>query len=110
MPSRSLRLSLGLLVALLVHQPVAYAAERPNFVVLFVDDLGYGELGCQGNGQIPTPHVDSLAEGGLRFTQAYVTAPNCSPSRARLLTGRIPTRFGYEFNPVGAKNEAPGVG
>lgn len=86
------------------------AAERPNFVILFADDLGYGELGCQGNDQIPTPHVDALASSGVRFTQAYVTAPNCSPSRAGLLTGRIPTRFGYEFNPIGARNEAPGVG
>ncbi|MEM7391389.1 MAG: sulfatase-like hydrolase/transferase [Verrucomicrobiota bacterium] len=60
--------------------------------------------------EIPTPHIDSLAANGIRFTQAYVTAPNCSPSRAGLLTGRIPTRFGYEFNPIGARNEDPGTG
>ena len=90
---------------------VAAAADRqPNIVVLFADDLGYGELGCQGNDQIPTPHIDSIAENGVRFTAGYVTAPNCSPSRAGLLTGRIPTRFGYEFNPTGAKNEEPGFG
>lgn len=86
------------------------AAEQPNIIVLLADDLGYGELGCQGNPQIPTPHIDSLARDGIRFTQAYVTAPNCSPSRAGLLTGRIPTRFGYEFNPIGARNEDPGTG
>lgn len=77
----------------------------PNIVLLIADDLGYGELGCQGNPQIPTPHIDSLAESGMRCTQAYVTAPNCSPSRAGLLTGRTPTRFGYEFNPIGARND-----
>ncbi|QDV25697.1 sulfatase-like hydrolase/transferase [Aureliella helgolandensis] len=83
---------------------------RPNIIVLLADDLGYGELGCQGNPQIPTPRIDQLAETGVRFTQAYVTAPNCSPSRAGLLTGRTPTRFGYEFNPIGARNHDPGTG
>ncbi len=84
--------------------------RQPNIVVLLADDLGYGELGCQGNRQIPTPHIDSLALDGVRFTQGYVTAPNCSPSRAGLLTGRIPTRFGYEFNPIGPRNADPTVG
>jgi len=84
--------------------------EQPNLILLLADDLGYGELGCQGNAQIPTPNIDSIATNGIRFTQAYVTAPNCSPSRAGLLTGKIPTRFGYEFNPIGARNEDPGTG
>ncbi len=88
----------------------ASAAHRPNIVVLFADDLGYGELGCQGNPEIPTPHIDSIAGEGVRFTAGYVTGPNCSPSRAGLLTGRTPTRFGYEFNPTGARNEEPGFG
>lgn len=83
---------------------------QPNIVLLVADDLGYGELGCQGNPEIPTPFIDSIAANGTRFTQAYVTAPNCSPSRAGFLTGRIPTRFGYEFNPIGARNEDPGTG
>lgn len=79
--------------------------RQPNIVILLADDLGYGELGCQGNPEIPTPHIDSIAGNGIRFTSGYVAGPNCSPSRAGLLTGRIPTRFGYEFNPIGAKNE-----
>ncbi len=83
---------------------------KPNVVVLLADDLGYGELGCQGNPQIPTPHIDSIAATGVRFTAGYVTAPNCSPSRAGLLVGRYPTRFGHEFNPIGAKNEDPAYG
>ncbi|MEO1994799.1 MAG: sulfatase-like hydrolase/transferase [Planctomycetaceae bacterium] len=93
--------------------PVALSgAERrpPNIVLLLADDLGYGETGCQGNPQIPTPHIDSLANNGVRFTQGYVTAPFCSASRAGLLTGRYQTRFGYEFNPTGAQNEDADAG
>ena len=82
----------------------------PNIIVLFADDLGYGELSCQGNPEIPTPHIDSIANNGVRFTDGYVAGPNCRPSRAGLLTGRIPTRFGYEFNPTGPLNEEPGFG
>jgi arylsulfatase A-like enzyme len=96
-------------------QPSARATEaayrgRPNIVVLLADDVGYGELGCQGNPQIPTPHIDSIAQAGIRFTDAYVTASVCSPSRAGLMTGRYQTRFGYEINPIGARNEDPSVG
>ena len=82
----------------------------PNIIILLADDLGYGELGCQGNPEIPTPHIDSMAKAGTRFTNAYVTAPFCSASRAGLITGRYQTRFGYEFNPIGAKNEDPQAG
>ena len=75
--------------------------RRPNIVILFADDLGYGELGCQGNPEIPTPHIDSIAEHGVRMTSGYVTASYCSASRAGLMTGRYQMRFGYEFNPIG---------
>ena len=100
---------LGWLAMVALTMP-APAAERPNVVILLADDLGYGELGCQGNPEIPTPHIDSIARNGVRFTEGYVTAPNCSPSRAGLLTGRIRTRFGHEFNPIGARNEDPDAG
>ncbi len=87
------------------------ASEHPpNIVLLLADDLGYGELGCQGNAEIPTPHIDSIAKNGVRFTQGYVTAAYCSASRAGLLTGRYQTRFGYEFNPIGSHNEDPMAG
>lgn len=89
---------------------VSAAERQPNIIVLLADDLGYGELGCQGNEQIPTPNIDSIAAHGTRFTAGYVAGPNCSPSRAGFLTGRIPTRFGYEFNPIGARNEDPDAG
>jgi len=85
-------------------------SQMPNLIILLADDLGYGELGCQGNKQIPTPHIDGIAKKGVRFTQGYVTAPNCSPSRAGLITGKYGTRFGHEFNLGGAKNEKPGYG
>ncbi len=81
--------------------------ERPNIILFIADDLGYGELGCQGNPQIPTPYIDAISKNGVRFTSGYVTAPNCSPSRAGMLTGRVQTRFGYENNPTGARNELP---
>lgn len=73
-------------------------AKRPNVIVMLSDDLGYGELGCQGNKEIPTPHIDSIAASGIRFTQGYVSGPYCSPTRAGLLTGRYQTRFGHEWN------------
>ena len=85
-------------------------SQMPNLIILLADDLGYGELGCQGNPQIPTPYIDAIAGAGVRFTSGYVTAPNCSPSRAGILTGRFGTRFGHEFNPTGAKNEDPEKG
>ncbi|MDX2150831.1 MAG: sulfatase-like hydrolase/transferase [Bryobacteraceae bacterium] len=84
--------------------------RRPNIVLIVADDLGYGELGCQGNPQIPTPNIDRIARSGVRFTNGYVTAPFCSPSRAGLLTGRYQTRFGHELNPVGRQNLLPHVG
>ncbi len=93
------RMSCLMVVASVVAMSPAFAAERkPNVIVLLADDLGYGELGAQGNKEIPTPHTDSLARDGIRFTNGYVAATYCSPSRAGLMTGRYPTRFGHEFN------------
>ncbi|HTM47132.1 MAG TPA: sulfatase [Bryobacteraceae bacterium] len=86
------------------------SGAKPNIVLIVADDLGYGELGCQGNPQIPTPNIDSIATAGVRFTSGYVTAPLCCPSRAGLMTGRYQTRFGHEFNAIGVKNKLPGIG
>jgi arylsulfatase A len=70
------------------------AAEGPNFVVIFADDLGYGDLACYGHPTIRTPNLDRMAREGMRFTQFYSAAEVCTPSRAALLTGRLPPRNG----------------
>ena len=68
------------------------AAPRPNVIVILVDDMGFSDVACYGS-EIPTPNLDKLAAGGLRFTQFYNTA-RCSPSRAALLTGLYPHHAG----------------
>ncbi len=78
------------------------AAEKPNIIVILVDDMGFSDIGCYG-GEIPTPHLDQLAAGGLRFTQFYNTG-RCCPTRASLLTGLYPHQTG-----VGHMNDDNGV-
>ncbi len=68
------------------------APSRPNFIVIFADDLGFGDLGCYGAGGIPTPNLDRMASQGVRFTNFYATAATCTPSRYSLLTGSYPWR------------------
>jgi arylsulfatase A-like enzyme len=86
---------LSLLPALVLFILDAAGVERaPNIVIIFADDLGYGDLGCQGHPSIRTPHIDRLAAEGRRFTDFYAAAPLCTPSRAALLTGRYAVRSG----------------
>lgn len=93
-----MRLSGSIVIALLLAGS-AGAADRPNIIVIFTDDHGYSDLGCQGVfGDVKTPHMDSLAAGGVRMTDGYVTAPQCVPSRGGLLTGRYQNRLGLESN------------
>ena len=68
--------------------------RKPNVIILFIDDLGFGDLGCFGNERIPTPHIDSLADAGAKCTMSYITNPPCSPSRCALMTGMYAQRFG----------------
>lgn len=75
-------------------------ATLPNIVMIYADDLGYGDLSCYGAKDHKTPHLDQLAAGGVRFTNFYVPTPYCAPSRCSLLTGRYPFRSGMVFNPA----------
>jgi len=72
----------------------AAAADKPNIVILFADDLGYGDLGCFGHPTIRTPNLDRMAAEGQKWTQFYAAASVCTPSRAALMTGRLPIRSG----------------
>lgn len=101
MKGKHLVLSLALCaLPLLAAFAVAAVPARPNIIVIVADDLGYADVGFNGCQDIPTPHIDSLARQGVRFSSGYVTHPFCSPSRAGLLTGRYQQRFGHETNPV----------
>ena len=78
--------------------------RRPNIVLIVVDDLGYADLTAQGpglaEGRVPTPSIDSLAQRGVTFAAGYSANATCAPSRAAIMTGRYPTRSGYEFTPT----------
>ncbi len=74
------------------------APQSPNLIILFSDDAGYADFGFHGSDLIRTPHLDRLASSGVQFSNGYVTASVCSPSRAGLMTGRYQQRFGHELN------------
>lgn len=97
---KALALSSLLWVGQLTAADVSVPPAKPNVVVIVADDMGYADAGVQGSKDIPTPNLDALARSGIRFTNGYVTAPLCSPSRAAFLTGRHQCRFGHTFNPT----------
>ena len=84
----------SLLLALFSLTATARAADKPNFIVILADDLGYNDLGCFGSPLIKTPNLDRMAQEGVRFTSFYVGASVCTPSRGALLTGCYPARIG----------------
>ena len=114
-PGKTLPCSAVLYISVLLLSLASEAASapeanamrtQPNIVLLFADDLGYGSVSSYGS-DIPTPHIDSIAVNGVRFTSGYMTAPVCNPSRNGLMTGRYQQRWGKELNsqtvpPVGA--------
>ena len=81
-------MSSGLLLSLLSGCAKGPTTEQPNVIIILCDDLGYGDVGCYGQQKIRTPHLDRMAEEGLRFTQAYAGSPVSAPSRATLMTGQ----------------------
>jgi arylsulfatase A-like enzyme len=89
---------------------IAAAENKPNIVIIFTDDMGYGDLGCFGHPTIRTPNLDRMADEGMRFTQFYSASGLCSPSRAALLTGRYPPRAGVPdvFWPEADTRHEPG--
>jgi len=107
------RLALSAVFALFTMQS-AFAQQKaqnpPNVLIIVADDLGYGDLSVQGDKQIETPNIDSLAKSGIRFSNGYVTGPYCSPTRAGLISGRYQERHGHDFNPDGEYDDGPEVG
>ena len=88
----------GLLLASPAAALAADAPARPNLVLVFADDFGYGDPGCYGGTLVPTPAIDSLARDGVRCTDGYATAPVCAPSRCGLMSGAYNQRFGMQWN------------
>lgn len=88
------------IITLLFVCHLAHADTRPNIILLFADDAGYADFGFQGSQEMKTPNLDALAQTGVKFTQGYVSASVCGPSRAGLMTGRYQQKFGFEENNV----------
>ncbi len=88
-------------VILLFAALPGFSQSKPNIILIMADDLGWGDVGFNGNPFIQTPHLDRMAAGGIQFTRAYAGAPVCSPTRASCLTGRNAERHGILFANVG---------
>ena len=80
--------------------PVYSKGRLPNILVIVVDDLGKFEISAYGSETMKTPHIDRFAKNGVRFTDCYVSSPVCAPSRAGIMSGRYPTRYGFETQPM----------
>jgi arylsulfatase A len=106
------RYFLPALVAIVLSADCSQAADpaRPNILLILLDNVGYGDLGCYGNRNTKTPHMDALASEGVRCTDFYIASPSCSPSRGALLTGRHPVRNGLNYQlTAGEKNGTEGL-
>ncbi|MDO6641880.1 sulfatase-like hydrolase/transferase [Shewanella sp. 5_MG-2023] len=104
------KLIVSLCILLLSPCSLMAAESRPNILLVLTDDLGYADVGFNGATDIQTPSLDALAEGGTKFTSAYNVHPFCGPSRAGLMTGRYPHKFGAQFNlPTSSRSGGLGV-
>ena len=90
------------------RQKTKHRTDRPNIVIIMVDDMGYADAGIYG-GEVPTPNIDRIATNGARFTAGYSASSICSPSRAGLMTGRQPNTIGYARNLIGKQNHQYGL-
>jgi len=107
------RPSVNLFVAFLLSSfaiPHSSSSAQPNILLFLADDLGYADIGVNGCQDIPTPHIDSIAKNGVRFTDGYATHPVCSPSRAGLMSGMYQHRFGFEHNSGPERYASPDFG
>ena len=88
-------------VLFLLSTLIGFSQDQPNIILIMADDLGYGDVGFNGNSIIKTPHMDALAHDGLTFTNFYAGGPVCSPTRGTVLTGRHYSRYGIFSANVG---------
>ena len=91
-------------------KPPVVSLSKPNVIIIYADDMGYADLGCYGCKDIPTPNIDQLAADGVRFTDGYVSAPQCAPSRVGLLSGKYQNRLGFEYNVTKRDPKYSGLG
>ena len=105
-----LKFSLNCILYLLTLFISVIHASQPNIIIFLADDLGYADVGFNGCEDIPTPHIDSIAANGVKFTDGYANHPVCSPSRAGLLSGRYQHSFGFENNSGPEEYSAPNFG
>ncbi len=103
------RLSTLCILLFCVFPATALAQAKPNVILIYSDDQGWGDAGFNGATDVLTPNLDSLAQDGIVFDQGYVSHPYCSPSRAGLITGRYQQRFGHENNPAYKVDENVGL-
>jgi arylsulfatase A-like enzyme len=82
------------------------STDKPNILFIFIDDMGFGDLGCYGNADVHTPNIDQLAQEGIRLNQFYVNSPICSPSRTAVTTGSYPSRWGITSYISGRKHNS----
>ena len=96
--TRSFSLFFGLALApfAVLNAATTPSPAKPNIVILYADDMGYGQPSVYGGKLAPTPHIDALAVGGVRFSHGYATACVCSPSRVGIMSGRHPARTGHD--------------
>jgi arylsulfatase A-like enzyme len=92
---------IGLMLSGVMNAKISNPAQKPNIIVVLVDDLGWGDLACYGNRDIKTPHLDKMASQGAMFTQFYVNAAWCAPSRMAIMTGRFPVWNMFDFHKNG---------